>query len=58
MNKRPGKFEETPSKKSKPNHSDIDNLWGDEDLDVSVIDDCFKLAENYEQVGFIYVNVL
>lgn len=47
-NKRPGNQENVPAKKQKTN---IDDLW-DEELDISVIDDCFKLVENFEQVIF------
>lgn len=54
MTKRAGLYEEKTCKKSKPSNSDVDNLWGDEDLDVSVIDDCFKLAENYQQVSLTH----
>lgn len=48
-NKRPGNHENVCVKKQKTN---VDDLW-DEELDISVIDDCFKLVENFEQVFFL-----
>lgn len=51
MTKRSGPYEHTTCKKPRRNNFNPDDLWGEEDLDVSVIDDCFKLAENYEQVS-------
>lgn len=49
MAKRTKNSEGTPSKRAKI--EDIDDLWGD-DLDESVIDDCFQLATQViEQVS-------
>lgn len=42
MTKRYGNFEASSNKRAKINQ-DVDDLWGEE-LDASVIDDCFKLA--------------
>lgn len=53
MTKRTAQFSNNLQNKRQKRHEDIDDLWG-EDLDETVLDDCFKVCE--VRLGFSFIN--